>query len=126
MEQDVVVHEEEAEKGDFEGRVCGVSKWGGYCYSRAEWVRASYRILRSRVRTNGPVRAGKSTLLQLLASRRLNAGLGAGFNSSGEILFNGRPVDKNARSQVAFVEQEDDYHLPALTVSSVLVHYLIT
>lgn len=61
--------------------------------------------------------AGKSTLLQLLASRKLNAGLGAGFSSSGEILFNGQVVDKNARSQVAFVEQEDDYHLPALTVS---------
>ena len=68
----------------------------------------------------GSTRAGKSTLLQLLASRKLNAGMGAKFNSSGEILFNGRVVDKNARSQVAFVEQEDDYHLPALTVSSFL------
>jgi ABC-type multidrug transport system ATPase subunit len=66
-------------------------------------------------------RAGKSTLLQLLASRRLKAGFGAGFTMQGEVLFNGRPMDKNSRSQVAFVEQEDDYHLPALTVSSLLI-----
>jgi ABC-type transport system involved in cytochrome bd biosynthesis fused ATPase/permease subunit len=61
-------------------------------------------------------RAGKSTLLQLLASRKMNAGIGARFSSRGEILFNGRLVDRNSCAQVAFVEQEDDYHLPALTV----------
>ncbi|KAJ1301061.1 hypothetical protein OPQ81_003479 [Rhizoctonia solani] len=68
----------------------------------------------------GPSGAGKSTLLQLLASRKMNAGLGAGFSPQGEILFNGRPVDKSMRDQVAFVEQEDDYHLPALTVRETL------
>ncbi|KAB5589912.1 hypothetical protein CTheo_6655 [Ceratobasidium theobromae] len=68
----------------------------------------------------GPSGAGKSTLLQLLASRKMNAGIGAGFNIQGEILFNGRPMDRNSRSQVAFVEQEDDYHLPALTVRETL------
>jgi ABC-type multidrug transport system ATPase subunit len=47
----------------------------------------------------------------------MSAGVGANFKSHGEILFNGRPMDKNMRNQVAFVEQEDDYHLPALTVS---------
>ncbi|ELU45266.1 ABC transporter protein [Rhizoctonia solani AG-1 IA] len=72
----------------------------------------------------GPSGAGKSTLLQLLASRRMNAGVGSRFESQGEILFNGRPVNKNTRDQVAFVEQEDDYHLPALTASffSIVLH----
>ncbi|CAE6438340.1 unnamed protein product [Rhizoctonia solani] len=70
----------------------------------------------------GPSGAGKSTFLQLLASRKMNAGLGAGFKSQGDILFNGRPVGKSMREQVAFVEQEDDYHLPALTVRETL-HY---
>ncbi|KAG9121915.1 hypothetical protein FRC07_001937, partial [Ceratobasidium sp. 392] len=68
----------------------------------------------------GPSGAGKSTLLQLLASRRLNPGFGAKFSVQGEVLFNGRPIDRNSRSQVAFVEQEDDYHLPALTVRETL------
>ncbi|KDN46584.1 hypothetical protein RSAG8_04237, partial [Rhizoctonia solani AG-8 WAC10335] len=68
----------------------------------------------------GPSGAGKSTLLQLLASRKMNAGVGAGFKSQGDILFNGRPADKSMREQVAFVEQEDDYHLPALTVRETL------
>ncbi|CAE6514119.1 unnamed protein product [Rhizoctonia solani] len=68
----------------------------------------------------GPSGAGKSTLLQLLAARKMNAGVGAGFKSQGEILFNGRPVDKSMREQIAFVEQEDDYHLPALTVRETL------
>ncbi|KAF8752043.1 P-loop containing nucleoside triphosphate hydrolase protein [Rhizoctonia solani] len=72
----------------------------------------------------GPSGAGKSTLLQLLASRKMNAGVGSRFESQGEILFNGRPVNKNIRDQVAFVEQEDDYHLPALTASffSIVLH----
>ncbi|KAG9101294.1 hypothetical protein FRC06_003213 [Ceratobasidium sp. 370] len=68
----------------------------------------------------GPSGAGKSTLLQLLASRRLNPGFGARFSTQGEILFNGQPTDRASRSQVAFVEQEDDYHLPALTVRETL------
>ncbi|KAG8742395.1 hypothetical protein FRC10_001577 [Ceratobasidium sp. 414] len=68
----------------------------------------------------GPSGAGKSTLLQLLASRRLNPGFGAEFSTQGEVRFNGQPVDKASRSQVAFVEQEDDYHLPALTVRETL------
>ncbi|CAE6447201.1 unnamed protein product [Rhizoctonia solani] len=68
----------------------------------------------------GPSGAGKSTLLQLLASRKMNAGVGAGFKPEGSILFNGRPVNKSMREHVAFVEQEDDYHLPALTVRETL------
>ncbi|KAG9082294.1 hypothetical protein FS749_006963 [Ceratobasidium sp. UAMH 11750] len=68
----------------------------------------------------GPSGAGKSTLLQLLASRRLNPGFGAEFSTQGEVLFNGQLVDRASRSQVAFVEQEDDYHLPALTVRETL------
>ncbi|CUA67200.1 hypothetical protein RSOLAG22IIIB_07262 [Rhizoctonia solani] len=68
----------------------------------------------------GPSGAGKSTLLQLLASRKMNAGVGARFKSEGSILFNGRPVNKSMREHVAFVEQEDDYHLPALTVRETL------
>ncbi|KAG9091361.1 hypothetical protein FS749_016600 [Ceratobasidium sp. UAMH 11750] len=67
-----------------------------------------------------PSGAGKSTFLQLLASRRLNPGFGAEFSTQGEVLFNGQPVDRPSRSQVAFVEQEDDYHLPTLTVRETL------
>ncbi|KAF7319864.1 ABC transporter domain-containing protein [Mycena kentingensis (nom. inval.)] len=68
----------------------------------------------------GPSGAGKSTLLQLLANRKLNAGPNAHFETSGELLYNGRPATSDVRNSVAFVEQEDDYHLSALTVRETL------
>ncbi|CAK5265002.1 unnamed protein product, partial [Mycena citricolor] len=68
----------------------------------------------------GPSGAGKSTILQLLSNRRLNAGTGAHFEMTGDILFNGQPASSETRTAVAFVEQEDDYHLSALTVRETL------
>ncbi|QRW07787.1 ABC transporter [Ceratobasidium sp. AG-Ba] len=91
------------------GKVTAILGPSGYVLA---WSKSGY--------TNRQGRAGKSTLLQLLASRRLNPGFSAKFSMQGEILFNGRPMDRNSRSQVAFVEQEDDYHLPALTVRETL------
>ncbi|KAF8213711.1 P-loop containing nucleoside triphosphate hydrolase protein [Mycena galopus ATCC 62051] len=68
----------------------------------------------------GPSGAGKSTILQLLAHRKLNAGPGAHFEMTGDLLFNGMPATEDVRNSVAFVEQEDDYHLSALTVRETL------
>lgn len=68
----------------------------------------------------GPSGAGKSTLLQLLAHRKLNAGPGAHFEMTGDLLFNGMPATEDVRNSIAFVEQEDDYHLSALTVRETL------
>ncbi|KAJ6501512.1 P-loop containing nucleoside triphosphate hydrolase protein [Mycena vitilis] len=68
----------------------------------------------------GPSGAGKSTILQLLAHRKLNAGPGAHFELTGDMLFNGLPTTEDVRNSVAFVEQEDDYHLSALTVRETL------
>ncbi|BEI93776.1 uncharacterized protein CcaverHIS019_0602350 [Cutaneotrichosporon cavernicola] len=68
----------------------------------------------------GPSGAGKSTLLQLIAGRHLGAGAMAGFTRTGDILFAGAPATAVAMSNVAFVEQEDDWHLPNLTVRETL------
>lgn len=59
----------------------------------------------------GPSGAGKSTILQLLAHRKLNTGPGAHFEMTGDLLFNGMPATNDVHASVAFVEQEDDYHL---------------
>ncbi|KAG8923585.1 hypothetical protein FRC00_006062 [Tulasnella sp. 408] len=68
----------------------------------------------------GPSGAGKSSLLQLVAGRQMNAGPMARFQVEGAVLFNGRPRFRGFRALVAFVEQEDDHHLPALTVRETL------
>ncbi|TXT10968.1 hypothetical protein VHUM_01719 [Vanrija humicola] len=68
----------------------------------------------------GPSGAGKSTLLQILANRKLNAGPMARFYRTGELLFAGQKANSLAWSNVAFVEQEDDWHLPSLTVRETL------
>lgn len=68
----------------------------------------------------GPSGAGKSTLLQLLAGRKMHAGTMAGFYRQGEMLFAGAPATALSRSNVAFVEQEDDWHLANLTVRETL------
>ncbi|KAJ6626947.1 P-loop containing nucleoside triphosphate hydrolase protein [Mycena sp. CBHHK59/15] len=46
--------------------------------------------------------AGKSTILQLLAHRKLNAGPGARFEMNGDLLFNGVPATDDVRASVAF------------------------
>ncbi|KAK4686772.1 hypothetical protein P7C73_g3345, partial [Tremellales sp. Uapishka_1] len=68
----------------------------------------------------GEVSAILSTLLQLLAGRKLNAGALAGFYRTGDILFAGQPANAAFLSNVAFVEQDDDWHLPSLTVRETL------
>ncbi|KAJ6521845.1 hypothetical protein B0H19DRAFT_1348812 [Mycena capillaripes] len=68
-------------------------------------------IARAKIDVEGPSGAGKSTILQLLSHRKLNAGPGAHFEMTGDILFNGLPATEDVRNSVAFVEQEDDYHL---------------
>ncbi|GAA5886465.1 hypothetical protein JCM6882_001645 [Rhodosporidiobolus microsporus] len=67
----------------------------------------------------GPSGAGKSSLLQLLAGR-LSSSAMSDFNSTGSIELNGQPFDPSLASLVAFVEQEDAHHLPALTVRETL------
>ncbi|GAA5939117.1 uncharacterized protein JCM15063_004431 [Sporobolomyces koalae] len=67
----------------------------------------------------GPSGAGKSSLLQMLAGR-LSSGAMSDFASTGTIKLNGREFDSSLASLVAFVEQEDSHHLPALTVRETL------
>ncbi|GAA6018066.1 hypothetical protein JCM10207_006069 [Rhodosporidiobolus poonsookiae] len=67
----------------------------------------------------GPSGAGKSSLLQILAGR-LSAGAFSDFSSTGAITLNGSLFDSSLASLVAFVQQEDDHHLPALTVRETL------
>ncbi|GAA5870410.1 hypothetical protein JCM8547_004025 [Rhodosporidiobolus lusitaniae] len=67
----------------------------------------------------GPSGAGKSSLLQILAGR-LNSGSFSDFSSLGSITLNGHPFDSSLSSLVAFCQQEDDHHLPALTVRETL------
>ncbi|EJD39012.1 hypothetical protein AURDEDRAFT_187588 [Auricularia subglabra TFB-10046 SS5] len=70
----------------------------------------------------GPSGAGKSTFLRLLAGRRpQDAGVLAAFRQGGAITFNDQPCTRaRARRLCAFVEQEDEYHMPALTVRETL------
>ncbi|GAA5989967.1 hypothetical protein JCM5350_002350, partial [Sporobolomyces pararoseus] len=67
----------------------------------------------------GPSGAGKSSLLQMLAGR-LSSGAMSDFSSTGTIKLNGKDYDASLASLVAFVEQEDTHHLPALTVRETL------
>jgi ABC-type lipoprotein export system ATPase subunit len=68
----------------------------------------------------GPSGSGKSTFLRMLANRPQKAGLLASFVPAGEITLNGAPISAETRRLCAFVEQEDEYHLPALTVRETL------
>ncbi|CDR35783.1 hypothetical protein NBRC10512_006151 [Rhodotorula toruloides] len=67
----------------------------------------------------GPSGAGKSSLLQMLAGR-LSSGPMSAFRSEGSITLNNQEFDSSLASLVAFVEQEDSHHLPALTVRETL------
>lgn len=70
----------------------------------------------------GPSGSGKSSLLQLLSGRLATGGT-SNFNSTGTILLNGKPFDPTTMSSLlAFVEQEDSRHLPALTVRETLYY----
>ncbi|OCF32364.1 ABC transporter [Kwoniella heveanensis BCC8398] len=73
----------------------------------------------------GPSGAGKSTLLQLIAGRSLNPGPLARFTHSGQLLFADQPISNTTLSNVAFVEQDDDWHLPSLTVRETLTYAAI-
>jgi ABC-type multidrug transport system ATPase subunit len=68
----------------------------------------------------GPSGAGKSTLLQLLASRPLGSSSLSHFTTSGAILHSGSLATAASQSHFAFVEQDDDWHLPRLTVRETL------
>jgi len=68
----------------------------------------------------GPSGAGKSTLLQLLANRQLSTSPLSHFSHTGQILHAGHPANRVTQSNIAFVEQEDDWHLPSLTVRETL------
>ncbi|KAK6907065.1 hypothetical protein I203_101054 [Kwoniella mangroviensis CBS 8507] len=73
----------------------------------------------------GPSGAGKSTLLQLIAGRTLNPGPLSRFTHSGSLLFAGEVASQASQSNVAFVEQDDDWHLPSLTVRETLTYAAI-
>ncbi|KIR40028.1 ABC transporter [Cryptococcus deuterogattii 99/473] len=73
----------------------------------------------------GPSGAGKSTLLQLLAGRKLNPGPLSHFTTFGTLLFANQPTSRTTQSNVAFVEQDDDWHLPSLTVRETLTYAAI-
>ncbi|KAI0685355.1 P-loop containing nucleoside triphosphate hydrolase protein [Cytidiella melzeri] len=68
----------------------------------------------------GPSGSGKSTFLRMCAGRPLKAGVLSSFEPQGKLLFNGVPASKRTRHICAFVEQDDNYHLPALTVRETL------
>ncbi|BGP19345.1 ATP-binding cassette transporter snq2 [Rhodosporidiobolus nylandii] len=65
----------------------------------------------------GPSGAGKSTLLQALAGRLDSL---AGFSSTGGVTLNGHKLDSTTAALIGYVEQEDNHHLPALTVRETL------
>ncbi|WVO24277.1 uncharacterized protein IAS62_005641 [Cryptococcus decagattii] len=73
----------------------------------------------------GPSGAGKSTLLQILAGRKLNPGPLSHFTTLGTLLFANQPTSRTTQSNVAFVEQDDDWHLPSLTVRETLTYAAI-
>jgi ABC-type multidrug transport system ATPase subunit len=62
----------------------------------------------------------QSTLLQILAGRNLNPGPFASFYLQGSLLLANQPANPTLQSNIAFVEQDDDWHLPSLTVRETL------
>jgi ABC-type multidrug transport system ATPase subunit len=62
----------------------------------------------------------QSTLLQILAGRNLNPGPFASFHLQGSLLLANQPANPTLQSNIAFVEQDDDWHLPSLTVRETL------
>jgi ABC-type multidrug transport system ATPase subunit len=61
-------------------------------------------------------------LLQAIAGHTLEPGPLTAFRLTGDILFDNSPADRALQSYVAFVEQDDEWHLPTLTVRETL-HY---
>ncbi|EIN07170.1 P-loop containing nucleoside triphosphate hydrolase protein [Punctularia strigosozonata HHB-11173 SS5] len=68
----------------------------------------------------GPSGSGKSTLLRMISGRPMKSGPLSTFVPGGTITFNGEPISHRNRHLCAFVEQDDDYHMPALTVRETL------
>jgi ABC-type multidrug transport system ATPase subunit len=68
----------------------------------------------------GPSGSGKSTLLRMIAGHPMKSGPLGTFVPKGSITFNGELVSHRTRHLCAFVEQDDDYHMPALTVRETL------
>ncbi|TFY64457.1 hypothetical protein EVJ58_g2620 [Rhodofomes roseus] len=66
----------------------------------------------------GPSGAGKSSLLEAIAGQLPPSR----FSVTGSILFNGRAAASRHSEQVAFVQQSDQWLLPALTIRETL-HY---
>lgn len=96
--------------------VCGPSG-AGACRSPASPADALQADPVHRLR----VPAGKSTLLQLIAHRQMRAGALSSFKTDGgALLFNGEPATRDVLNSIAFVEQDDDYHLAGLTVRETL------
>lgn len=94
------------------------ASWRGISHSRPVWRGESECCwLRCTVRKTDKY---QSTLLQLLANRHFAAGAFARFSHTGQVLFAGQPASAASRSNVAFVEQDDDWHLPSLTVRETL------
>lgn len=81
--------------------------------------RSCPRVGRSPKLTLFALQAGKSSLLQILSSR-LSGGLISDFSTSGAVLLNDQTLGPSTAGLVSFVQQEDDHHLPALTVRETL------
>ncbi|KZT29972.1 P-loop containing nucleoside triphosphate hydrolase protein [Neolentinus lepideus HHB14362 ss-1] len=69
----------------------------------------------------GPSGAGKSSLLEVI-SGHLTTGIFSKFEISGDVLFNAEAMSETTKGLVAFVQQNDSYLLPALTIRETL-HY---
>lgn len=79
------------------------------------------RSLEAENNLQGPSGAGKSTLLQLLAARQLSTSSFSLFTQTGSVTYDSKPLSRNrVQAEVAFVEQDDDWHLPRLTVRETL------
>lgn len=55
-----------------------------------------------------------------MAGRNLQSGPFASFHLSGNLLLANQPANATLQSNIAFVEQDDDWHLPSLTVRETL------
>lgn len=63
--------------------------------------------------------------MQLIAGRQLNPGPFSHYTTSGTLLFANQPISRTTQSNIAFVEQDDDWHLPSLTVRETLTYAAI-
>ncbi|SGY73967.1 BQ5605_C005g03332 [Microbotryum silenes-dioicae] len=99
------------------GKVCAIMGPSGVSIDRA--LSLSLQTLLVLTCFSYSCQAGKSSLLQVL-SGRLKSGATSVFSTYGSVTFNDRPYDSSLASLMAFIEQEDAHHLPALTVRETL------